>query len=139
MAPLLEILLLGLALASPAAGADTTAAAAAARRRSVLRVELPSPNTTLIALLVEAGELWGYRSPTTVEVVVSSLTEQTAVLRLAERAKGNASTVIADIDQVVSAQAAARSVPGNPDLCPQHISAAVFRVRTGSYHPQPAN
>jgi len=108
MVQLLQLLLL-LALGTPAAAA----AANAPPSRSVLRVELASPNVTLLAEFIDlSAELWGHRSRSVAEVLIADSTEHVAIVALAQRVSANLSVIIEDVDAVVRSQKAARSGDG---------------------------
>jgi hypothetical protein len=106
MVQLLQLLLL-LALGTPAAAAANNAS------RSVLRVELASPNVTLLAEFIDlSAELWGHRSRSVAEVLIADSTEHVAIVALAQRVSANLSVIIEDVDAVVRSQKAARSGDG---------------------------
>lgn len=96
-------------------------ALAAGANRSVLRVDLANhrPNTTLLGEFIATGELWGHRSPSAAEVLISDPMEHAAFVALAARSAAAVSVVIGDVDEVVRSQKSARSGDG--------------------WHPQPAN
>ena len=78
----------------------------------MLRVELAAPDTTQLGEFVDEGELWGHRSRSVAEVLISDATEHAAFVALAQRVSANLSVIIEDVDAVVRSQKAARSGDG---------------------------
>jgi hypothetical protein len=89
------------------------AAAEPARNRSVLRVDLPHTNTSQLSKLIDAGEaLWGHRSGSAAEILVTDATQHRELVRLAARTGAKLSVVIGDVDDVIRSQKAARKGDG---------------------------
>eukprot|EP01049_Picozoa_sp_SAG25_P005395 SAG25_NODE_368_length_9082_cov_5.789937_8_plen_205_part_00 len=89
------------------------AAAEPARNRSVLRVDLPHTNTSQLSKLIDAGEaLWGHRSGSAAEILVTDATQHRELARLAARTGAKLSVVIGDVDDVIRSQKAARKGDG---------------------------